>query len=59
MWHWPAVARWFGDALGEPVQGLNLEEARFVAACNAALELRVQQEGLRAAERQRIQELVS
>jgi len=59
MWRWAAVARWFDEALGEPVPGAGLEEARFVAACNAALELRAQQGGLRFAERQRLQELVS
>ena len=59
MWHWPSVAQWLAVALGEPVPGSNPDEARFVAALNAALELRAQQPGLRAADRRRIRQLVS
>jgi hypothetical protein len=37
IWRWTDVARWFGDALGEPPAGA--EHAPFLAALNDALDL--------------------
>jgi hypothetical protein len=37
IWRWTDVARWFGDALGEPPVGA--EHAPFLAALNDALDL--------------------
>jgi hypothetical protein len=59
MWHWPAVARWFTEALGESVQGSEPEKARFAAAFNAGLDLRSHQAGLPEADRRRIRQMVS
>jgi len=59
LWRWSAVAVWFAEVLGRPVPGDDGAEARFVAALNAGLDLRYRQEGLSAADRRRILELVS
>jgi hypothetical protein len=40
LWRWSDVAQWYATALGEPVE--LSKEAAFVAALNAALELRRQ-----------------
>jgi len=45
VWRWTDVARWFGDALGEPPPGA--EHAAFLAALNDALDLRARAGELR------------
>jgi hypothetical protein len=45
VWRWADVARWFGDALGEPPVGS--EHAAFLAALNDALDLAARAADLR------------
>ncbi|HUU60867.1 MAG TPA: hypothetical protein VMX37_00535 [Acidimicrobiia bacterium] len=59
MWRWPAVLVWFGEALGEASSRGDLSRHQFVAAFNAALDLRRHQEGLSPADRRRLRRLVS
>ena len=58
-WRRPAAARWSTLALGESLQGSDPEKARFVAAFHAGLDMRAHQEGLPAADRRRIRQMVS